>query len=152
MPSGRSQANLISRVLLLAALVGLIVGGTSLLLIHIAVGNGITGGASRNVAAYLNDVKAAKYSQAYDRLCQDDPNLEPRDEFVNALTDARSRGHAVTSFQVGSAFTKETLRLSSAKGRVSFADGTNMPVTFDLQPFDAPSSDQCIVAYDDLAG
>jgi hypothetical protein len=143
---------LVTIVVALAAGLGLVVGGAAILIVH-AIGDGPSTSATRAVKGFLSDIRDEKYSAAYDRLCQGDPNLQPRTVFVRALAQARKRGHGIDSFQVFVAFTKETARLTSAAGTVTFLDGKQQSVTYDVQASNASADARCIVVYgDDLTG
>jgi hypothetical protein len=148
--SANRRLGLAMKVLGLAAARGLVVGGAALLIVH-AVGSGPST-TVREAKAFLTDIRNEKYSQAYDRLCQADPNLAPRDVFVTGLSQARKRGHGIDNFQIGVTFTKETAHLTSATGTVTFLDGKEQAVTFDIRPSTATANEKCIVYGDDLAG
>jgi hypothetical protein len=127
------------------------VGGATRLIVR-SIGNGPNTSATRDVKAFLSDIRDEKYSHAYDRLCQDDSNLQPRDVFVTGLSQARKRGHGIDNFQIFVAFTKETARLTSATGTVTFLDGRQQAVTFDIQPSTVSANEKCLVYGDDLTG
>jgi hypothetical protein len=140
------RVNLVTRVLLLSIAVGLAIGGAALLIIQIAIHAGLNAQASRQVSAYLHDVKDAKYSQAYDRLCA---GVGPsREEFESSLTQANLHGHGVKSYSIYNTFTKETLTLSTAVGTVTFADGTTKSLSYDVLPLNQPGAPKCISGYD----
>jgi hypothetical protein len=151
--AGRASRSLalVTKVLGLAAALGLVAGGAALLVVH-TIGRGPSTSATREVKAFLTDIRNEKYTQAYDRLCQESANIKPRDVFVGGLAEARKRGHGIDSFDIGVSFTKETARLTSAGGTVTFRDGKELAVTFDVQPSADAASQRCIVPGDDLTG
>ena len=59
--------------------------------------------------AYLGDVRAGRYAQAYDRLCGG--NVGTYEDFA-----ARLSAVTVTGYDLHVTFTKETLNLTSAAG------------------------------------
>ncbi len=144
-PPWQMRVNLVTRVLLLSVAVGVVVGGATLLIVQIAFNGGLNTGASRQVSAYLRDVKDAKFSQAYDRFC---PEVISRQDFVSSLAQAKLDGHGVKSFRVHTSFSKESLSLSTAVGTVTFADGTTKSVSYDVVPFNDPGGSKCITGYD----
>lgn len=149
-PPWQIRVNLVTRILLLSVAVGLVVAGATLLIVQIAFRNGLTAAASRQVSAWLHDVKDAKYSQAYDRLCA---GVGPsREQFVNSLSQASLRGHGVKSYSIYNTFTKESLTLSTAVGTVTFADGTTKSISYDLSPVNDPGGIKCIAGYNGELG
>jgi hypothetical protein len=142
------RTNLAVRVLLLAVAVGATFGAGGLLVWMLTNGS-LSTNTTRAVHAYLLDLKNADYTKAYRRLCSPQESLEG---YSARLAQARSRGHGIASFKLNLTFTNETLRLRSARGKVTFADGSVESVEYDVQPLNSNSGPSCIDAFDDLSG
>jgi hypothetical protein len=112
----------------------------------LAVAVGATFGAGGLLVWMLTN---ADYTKAYRRLCSPQESLEG---YSARLAQARSRGHGIASFKLNLTFTNETLRLRSARGKVTFADGSVESVEYDVQPLNSNSGPSCIDAFDDLSG
>ncbi len=136
------------RVLLLAVAVGATFGAGGLLIWMLTNGS-LSTNTTRAVHAYLLDLKNADYAKAYSRICSPRESLE---DYSARLADARSRGHGIASFQLNLTFTKETTRLRSTTGKVTFADGSVENVAYDVEPLDSAGGPSCINTFDDLGG
>ena len=101
--AGRSLG-LAIKMLGVAATLGLLVTGAGLLIAH-AIGSSPSE-TVRQVNSLLTDIRNEKYSQAYGRFCQGDPNLPAREVFVTGLSQARKQGHGIDDFRISATFTK----------------------------------------------
>jgi len=147
-PPRERRINLAVRVLLLGAAVGLTFG-TGGLLVWALTNGGLGTNTTRVARDYLIDVKNADYAKAYSRLCSPRESLQ---DYTTRLSDERRHGHGITSFRLNLTFTKETTRLRSASGKVTFADGSVEDVLYDVQPRTSSTGPSCIDTYDDLGG
>ncbi len=121
--------------------------GLFLLIRHSALGEGaaVHGSAS----AYLRDVRAGRYAQAYARLCSDG-NVGTAQAFAERLQRDRAAGHGLTGYDLHVTVTKETFDLTTAAGSATFADGTREPVQYELRRVDA-GDPGCLLTFDDLS-
>jgi hypothetical protein len=142
------RTSLAMRVLLLAVAVGATFGGGGLL-VWLLTNGSLSTNTTRAVHAYLLDLKNADYAQAYSRICSPRESLE---DYSARLAQARSRGHGVASFTLNLTFTKESSRLRSTSGKVTFADGSTEDVQYDVEPLNSSSGPSCIDTFDDLGG
>jgi hypothetical protein len=120
-------------VLILSALVVFVIGAGAV--VAVVINKALQGPvASVYIGnSFLHDIRDARYDRALDRLCPA-AQREARDSgFVSKAQLARSRGHAVATFDVPVAFDRETLGAHSALGTVTFADGTVSDVTFAVE-------------------
>jgi hypothetical protein len=82
---------------------------------------------------FLSDVRAARDTQALHRLCPETQRAALDEGFLDAVKQARARGHGVQTFDVPVVFDRETLSAHDALGTVSFADGVKSDVTFAVE-------------------
>ena len=140
---------LIALVLTLAA-AGAGTGVSAALVIRAAGSGGFLIGSSREVTAFLSDLREGRYSRAYDRVCHTATVPESRDGFVTRFAAAHDRGHGIASFQLRTTFADDSLSLTAAVGAVDFADGTSVSVLFNMG---TEGASPCIDwGYDDLVG
>jgi hypothetical protein len=128
----------------------LLVGAVAGVLLFVSLRHVGSGSGSKAVAtakAYLADVGAGRYSEAYARLCPN-PNVGTLSDFTARMMRARATGHVPGNYQLHVTFTNETLKLTSAAGRATYADGTDDSVLYDLATADGLP---CLVTYDSFS-